>query len=348
MAMTEADYLAKASDPTTSGAELEALWIEIGSFTFPLGGSAATRIQHTIAKNPNLTPHLAKQCFGQLSSSLADNPALSLLFLENPTLAEQAAELTLLRMTRRTDSPATILEILTRHSIPQVREAARLHVTLFGEATEEQVRQELQSIPVGGKANLTELHSWGLVPGWLATHHKIKTMPPQLPKNNLVLDPNPLTASESKWIQELLQLYMAEPTRPPFGTARESGQGWAMTLCKVAVPLDVLVLTGDWDILLLRSDTPENLKPGLIAESSRWKNGLVGTLARAACLSGWYLHEEALSTRWIRRLGAALNPRLTEKDQKRLMDDANAIVRAVARDSKLRDRIMDYGCDGAV
>jgi hypothetical protein len=58
------------------------------------------------------------------------------------------------------------------------------------------------------------------------------------------------------------------------------------------------------------------------------------------------LHEAALSTRWIRRLGAALNPRLVERDRKRLVDDANAIVRAVARDIKLRDRIMEYEPNG--
>jgi hypothetical protein len=70
-------------------------------------------------------------------------------------------------------------------------------------------------------------------------------------------------------------------------------------------------------------------------------SGLVVVLVVALETHEGALHEAALSTRWIRRLGAALNQQLTEKDRKRLLGDANAIVRAVARDTGLRDRLME-------
>ena len=75
---------------------------------------------------------------------------------------------------------------------------------------------------------------------------------------------------------------------------------------------------------------------------SQGETGLGMTLAIAACTDPVSLHNAVLERLWFRRLGAALNPCLAEKDHKRLVGDANAIVRAVARDTKLRDRIMEY------
>jgi hypothetical protein len=74
---------------------------------------------------------------------------------------------------------------------------------------------------------------------------------------------------------------------------------------------------------------------------STQETGLGMLMAIAACTDQTALHPMVLERLWFRRLGAVLNPRLTEKDRKRLMEDANAIVRTVARDTKLRDRIME-------
>lgn len=371
--MTEDDYIARASDPGCSGASLEALWREIGSFRFPLGPTAATRIQHAIAKNPNLTQTLAKQCFGQLSPSLAENPALPLLFLQNPQLAEDAAEETLLRMTRRLDSPASLLEVLTHHSIRQVREAARLHLALYGEATEENVRTELANLPIGGKEKLMTLHAWGLVPGWLATRHKLKpAIPPTLPEpiEGCVNDA-PLTEAE---VAELEQwLLAARPWKPgPLSAPAERlrtlaqrtdvkagvlralrGEKWLHKELESnpASPLDLLLELRASAIVLARTDASHALKTAVTARvvDRTSSGGLVVVLALAHLHDDELLHESALSTRWIRRLGASLNPRLTEKDRKRLVEDATAIVRAVARDTSLRDRLMastELGKDG--
>lgn len=372
MATTEAEFLVKASDPATHGAELEALWREIGSFQFPLGPTAATRIRHAIARNPNLTQNLAKQCFGQLSTSLVENPALPLLFLENPTLAEDAAEETLLRMTRRPDSPRALLEILTQHSIRQVREAARLHVAIYGDAGEDQVRQELAEMPLGGKEKLATLHAWKLVPGWLATHHRLKpAKEPSLPAplQGCVND-TPLSEVEQAELDQ--QLAAVGPWKPgPLSLAGEQLRvlaqrtdvkaGVLRTLfserwlhvdleANPASPLDLLLDLRASEVILARTDASHALKTAVTARQiDRTSSaGLVVVLALAHIHDDDLLHESALSTRWIRRLGAALNPQLTEKDRKRLVGDANAIVRAVARDTSLRDRIMDYGCDGAI
>lgn len=368
--MTEAEYLAKVSDPATQGAELEALWREIGSFQFPLGLTAATRIRHAIARNPNLTQNLAKQCFGQLSTSLVENPALPLLFLENPALAEQAAEETLLRMTRRPDSPKTLLEILTQHSIRQVREAARLHVAIYGEAGEAHVRQELANLPLGGKDKLATLHAWKLVPRWLVAHHQLKpAKEPRLPTpiHGCVND-DPLTEGERAELDQ--QLAAVGPWKPgPLSPAGErlcvlaqrtdvkagvlrtlSAAKWlhAELEANPASPLDLLLTLRASDMILARTDASHELKTAVAARQvDRTSSaGLVVVLALAHIRDEGLLHESALSTRWIRRLGATLNPQLTEKDRKRLRDDANAIVRAVARDTKLRDRMMDDGPNG--
>lgn len=376
--MTEAEYLVKASDPATSGAVLEALWREIGSFQFPLGLTVATRIRHAIAKNPNLTQWLAPQCFGQLSVSLAENPALPLLFLENPTLAEQAAEETLLRMTRRPDSPKTLLEILTQHSIRQVREAARLHVAIYGNASEEQVRQELAKLPIGGKDKLLLLHSWKLVPEWLAKVHKLKPRKePILPAQiSGCINEEPLTESERSQIEQLMlakansqwETYsdqLREIAEKPYQKSEIlyllSQNHFLRDSLRAnpAASIPLLVFLGADKALIDRADAPFEVKASAVARQVEENavSGLIVVLALASAradeqyheaaltkrraVGEELLHEATLSTRWFRRLGAALNSRLAEKDRKRLVEDANAIVRAVARDTKLRDRIME-------
>ena len=279
--MTEKELLDRASDPQISEGGLIQLWREVGSFTFPLGKAVALRVQHAIAKHPNLPLSLVPACLGQLSSSLVENPVFPLLLIQNPALVETAAEETLLRLTRRLEAPETMLNLLVHHSIPQVREAARLHVTLHGDASEEHVRQELKALKSGGKEKLALLHAWDLVPSWLAQHHKLRA-------------PQPRTLPD----------YLAEE---------------------------------------LTLDSPE-ARPAVARWVARHANsGLVVLLGFAQLAPGELLHEAALSTRWLRRLGAALNPDIDPKDAKRLRDDSNALIRAVARDAGLRERILERG-----
>ena len=84
--MTEKELLDRASDPQISEGGLIQLWREVGSFTFPRGKAVALRVQHAIAKNPNLPLSLVPACLGQLSSSLGENPVFPLLLIQNPAL----------------------------------------------------------------------------------------------------------------------------------------------------------------------------------------------------------------------------------------------------------------------
>lgn len=368
--MTEADYLARASDPTTAGEVLEALWQDLEFYRTPLEPAAQLRVRHAIARNPSLPLGIAAHCFGQLAGSLAENPVLPLLLLENPALADAAPDETLMRMVRRNDAPPVLLEILTRHKTRQVREAARLHIALYGEATEEQVRAELAALPIGGKDKLATLHAWEQVPGWLAKKHKLKpaqapTLPPQIEGQ---VNDEPLTDDERRRVRAQLAALpyswqikelMAELERQ-LGAALTKSETFRLlakhsrleqVVCEYpATPLDVLIALRAGSTLLARRDADATLKAaGAALQMEHLATvGLTVVLALAHVVGEGVLHEAALSSRWLRRLGAALNPTLSEKDRKRLVDDANAIVRAVARDTSLRDRIMDYGCDGAV
>jgi hypothetical protein len=258
--MTEAEYLAKASDPTTTEGALLVLWEEAGLGEFPLGTSVGLRIRKAIVQNPNLPVSLVRDCFGQLATAFAQNPALPLFCLENPNLADDAPEETVLRLLKHAQVPSVIVEILCRHRTRAIAEAARLHVALNPEVTEERVRQELRGLPSGGKSTLKQLYNQRLLPQWLAEAHGLGER--------------------------------SDTTLPEVNSARSpTGLGMVMYIAAHDYP--------------------------------------------AA------LHNFVLERLWFRRLGAALNPRLTEKDRKRLVDDANAIVRAVAQNTKLRDRLME-------
>jgi len=276
--MTEKELLARASDPTLSEDGLIQLWREVGAFDFPLGKGVALRVQHAIAKNPSLPVSLVSACLGQLSSSLVENPAFPLLLIQNPALIETAAEETLLRLLRHADASATMLQLLTNHSVSSMREAARLHVGLLGEATDEQVWAELKTLKSGGKEKLELLHAWGLVPVWLATHHKLRA-------------PQPRT----------LPSYLADE---------------------------------------LTVDAPEALGAVVRWVFRNGNSGMIVVLSGAHLAPGELLNETALSPRWQRRLGATLNPSVEAKDLKRLQADANALVRAVAQNPFLRERIL--------
>ncbi len=364
--MTEAEYLAKASAATAE--VLEVLWQELESCRTPLDSSAQLRLRHAIARNPNLSPALAPHCFGQLAASLAENPALPLLLMESPTLADAAPDETLMRMVRRRDAPPVLLELLTRHKARQVREAARLHIALYGEASEEQVRQELTALPVGGKDKLCLLHSWGFVPSWLATKHRLKPpsapiLPPQIKGQ---VNDESLTDDER---QRVLALVASPPHIWPIQALyKELERHLGTTLTKSetfrllarhsrfelvirefpAAPLDLLVALRAGPTLLARRDAGATLKAaGAALQMERLATiGLVMVLTLAHVVGEGLLHEATLSSRWFRRMGAALNPQLQEKDRKRLVEDANAVVRALARDTKLRDRIMEYEPNG--
>jgi hypothetical protein len=312
MAMTEAEYLAKASDPTTTGDELQALWDEAGIWGFPLGNTTGRRIQGVIVQNPNLPLSLVRECFGELATELALNPALPLLCLEIPNLAKDAPEETVLRLLRRAELPKVIVEILCQHQTRAIADAARLHVACHPETMEEHVRQELLMLPPGRKSTLKQLHDRCLLPGWLAEAHSMgersePILPEWFPSGS---------GQKKKTVEQL----------------KAVGYWWAILDHKQASAKD-------------RAEAYANSlaqKSSLSAQET----GLGMVVAIAACTDSVSLHNFVLERLWFRRLGAALNPQLTEKDRKRLVNDANAIVRAVARDTKLRDRIMEYEPNG--
>ena len=307
--MTEEEYLAQASDPSTTSAELEVLWVQANRDHANLQSSGFRRVHGAIAQNPNVPPMRISECFGELATAFAQNPALPILYLENPNLAENASESNVLRLLKHTDTPAVIVEILSHHHTRAIADAARLHVTRHPNATEEQVRQELLMLPQGRKSTLRQLYDRGILPRWLAEAHGLgERREPILPE------------------------WFPSDTRQ----SRKS--------------VEHLKAVGDWWEILNHKQASTSECAEAYANILTQKNGLNApetglgmVVAIATCTDSGSLHNFVLERLWFRRLGAAFNPRLTEKDRKRLVDDANAIVRAVARDTKLRDRIMECG-----
>lgn len=363
--MTEAEYLLLAADPSCTGEELERFWDIVGAWDFPLGVAAGVRIQHQIAKNPNLTATLASRCLGQLSPSLMENPVLPLLLMESPRLAEDAPVETLLRMTRRLSSPPELLRVLTQHSRPQIAEAARLHLSLYGEASAAQVAEELLALKAGGKANLEALHSWGLMPPWLVAHHKLRAPKPPVfpPQIEGSVNDEPLTPEEHSEVEQLIwnernlsfqerwerrneiPSYINVPYRKAEALRMlvESDRSLVgSVLSNPSAPLDLLQRFGADTALLARADVPLELKreAAIRQVASGATVGLAVVLSLAHAVGEALLHEAALSTRWLRRLGVALNPNTAPADQERLREDANALVRAVARDAALREQVL--------
>jgi hypothetical protein len=290
----------RASDMGISAAELEGIWHAMGAGTLGVPPQAH-RVLDAVARNPNLPIHLAPACLGKQAAALAANPALPLLLQRNPEFVLESSVSRLLRTVRRLDTPVEILQLLSQHFRPLVADAARLHVRLAGEvpegAWEVLLHEELAALPVGGRDWLQELHAWGLVPEWLAERHHLKaTVRPALPRL-----PAPDTEIAQMPLETLALRYRSGALEP--------------------------------SEFLSRPDLPDDLVRALVAEelaascTTRW---LVLVLAVAGVWTEALLHECALSTNWLRRLGAAMNEKTPEKDLRRLRNDANRLVRAVA------------------
>ncbi|MGC4046480.1 MAG: hypothetical protein QM758_22030 [Armatimonas sp.] len=303
----EIDYAASltlASDPTTPANTLERLWMSMGAGTGQVS-QEGNRVMDAIARNPNLPAKLAPACLGFQAKALSENPALPLLMLECPDIAQQSPVERLLRTLRRSDTPTEVVRLLAQHQRPIIAEAARLHVSLAGELAENEVeaelRKELEAVPAGGKEKLQQLHDWGLVPEWAVKKHKLKpASEPQLPAKGWNYY-NHRRVPETLPITELIASYRRGEYRP----------------------ID----------FLHREDLPEELKRASVAENlgdATSARGLVMVCGIAEMWSAKRLHEHALSRNWLNRLGVALNKQTPEKDLQRLQKDANRVVRGAA------------------
>jgi hypothetical protein len=365
---TEAEYLIVASDPSTPSDVLLGLWNEADSFTCPLSEAARQEMKHAIAKNPNLPLSLIPYCFGYRLTSFSENPALPLLILGNPNLCDDLPEETISRLLKDENSPVIIIELLKTHPARWVQESARLHRHFLGDASEAQIREEIGSIPIKKKDKRMDiLNSWGLIPSWLVEKHQLGTAAtPSLPTPiSPTLNHEPLTEDERAEAMLLLQRVKLRQLRG----MTQYGEIQAKTL-KIGAKVDLLRLLADHHCLhcnlsncasfpidllkdlgatkeiLARTDATIEDKTGTIAgQLGDQLTGLVSVLRFAHCLRTNYqrkiLHDAVLSSSWHYRLGAALNPRLTDTERNRLCADSNAIVRAVARDTTLRDRLME-------
>lgn len=350
--LTEAEYLAQASDPTLTSEQVEVLWAVFDNYFFPLGQAVGIRLKNVLASNPSLTPELAKHCFGRHAVALAENPVLPLLLMERPNLADSAPAETVLRLLRKPSAPVEMVRILSRHPQRQVAESARLHVSLYGEASAQQVLDELAAMPIGGKEKLSTLHSWGLVPEWLVVRHKLRAPKPPVLPPQIEGSVNERPVEKAEWdtlrhSTRRRERLVQDPHLPAdiLRAMAESAWGKQFVGNHPASPLDLLVALELDQSLLARTDAPFELKASAAARqvARGGTSGLVVVLSLAHTIGENLLHEAALSSRWIKRLGAALNARTRGADQERLIDDANALVRAVMRDPALRGRLLSDG-----
>lgn len=122
-----------------------------------------------VAQNPNTPPDLLLKLAAHYFESFAQNPALPLLLLEDPGFCMQMSVATLRRLLRRTDLPEMFLQTLKRHPDREVRDAARLYVSIA--PSEIDVAEEISATARSlrpSRGTLPELLDLDLLPSWLA------------------------------------------------------------------------------------------------------------------------------------------------------------------------------------
>jgi hypothetical protein len=199
-------YLQRAADENLTSSEILQMWNNQLPWMRIFGSDKTTEILRRLASNPNLPPELAAQCLVSFSKEFSTNPAIPLLFIEDPRFLERVDEPRLLQLLSTENVAPLILQMLQSHSKPRIKEAAKSHVNFAGEVEgedwQDQVRQKIAQLPVGNKTKLKELHQWGCVPEWLAAKYRLDPIIPRIVEPDVWrhwTGPDEAQPDEKKW-----------------------------------------------------------------------------------------------------------------------------------------------------
>jgi hypothetical protein len=124
-----------------------------------------------VVANPNTPVDTLIRLAGVFPEQFCTNPVFPLLLLESPNLPGEMPLATTRSLLRYGGVPRMYLEWLVNYGLPDVDEAARLHVNFSGDAGEDWetlARAELWKLPISESVDLLlELLGLGAVPEWL-------------------------------------------------------------------------------------------------------------------------------------------------------------------------------------
>jgi len=124
-----------------------------------------------LVANPNTPPDTLLRLSGAFPAEFCANPVFPLLLLENPNLPGELPLPTVRSLLRYAGVPRGFLEWLVAYGLPEVAEAAHLHVNLAGEAGGDWAalaQAQIWRLPIAESTELLlELLGLGAVPDWM-------------------------------------------------------------------------------------------------------------------------------------------------------------------------------------
>ncbi len=168
-----------ASDPTTSPEILLRLWYALREPTTQGRRLDVQRVRERIAAHPSLPAELAATSLARCPDAFFAGLAAPRLLDANPDLLARAPRAVIERQLRCEIAPRYLLERLRAHPTHALAEAASMHIVLAGPlptgaACRPTLRATLSALPDGSRAHYHLLHTWGLIPGWLAARRGLR------------------------------------------------------------------------------------------------------------------------------------------------------------------------------
>jgi hypothetical protein len=168
-----------ASSPKTPCSTLEILYKNLQH----IPEWRRSKIRKRIAANPNIPTTLLPEISHWHGKELFSNPALPLLFLENPNSFRYASVKNVLWLLSYESMPLSFLHVLANHDNTNIRAEVDQHVVLVGEAEGdtwiEEVRrwvcQEAEHAP--SETWMQEWYRAGALPAWLKDHLNWELLP---------------------------------------------------------------------------------------------------------------------------------------------------------------------------
>jgi hypothetical protein len=259
----------------------------------------------TLARNVSCPPEAMGILVTQVPFAVAKNPVLPLVLLEDPDFLNRSGEQAVLRMLTMPDLPSALLTYLQYHRSPIVQHAVRNHLS-FESTNEveinpcEAARAWIQAFPVGDESRLREAKMLRLILGndhWFAL---TSDFAPFIDTDAGAEATHPATSR-----QQLVFLARHSEASVRFAALRHADQlGYDLRPILAAYYAE---------------QSPTQIPPTTQAE-------IAWNLTRFAPVNRL---ESSIYP--IERLCATLHPRLESAGRERRKQDANRIVRAIAR-----------------
>jgi hypothetical protein len=258
----------------------------------------------TLARNVSCPPEAMGILVTQVPFAVAKNPVLPLVLLEDPDFLNRSGEQAVLRMLTMPDLPAMLLTYLQYHRSEIVQHAVRNHVSFENAETEanpcEAARAWIQAFPIGDETRLREAKMLRLI---LGNDHWFAPTPDFAPFIDTDAGYEATHPSTSR--QQLVLLARHSEASVRFAALRRADQ----------LGYDLRPILAAYYAEQMPTQTP----PTTQAEIA-WNLTRFAPVIRL---------EHSIYP--IERLCATLHPRLESAGRERRKQDANRIVRAMAR-----------------